>query len=104
MAAASPTLAGLPRIEVVRSAASTASDPGGNVIVRIWDTASEQPLLGVTASLVGRLADGTGLSVPLEPGREPGTYGAAMPLVGTLRDLRVRIETSDTRFEVPVEH
>jgi hypothetical protein len=58
---------------------------------------------GLAASLVERMADGTGLSMPFDPGREPGTYRPTIPQGRALRDLRVRIVTTDARFEVPVE-
>jgi hypothetical protein len=48
------------------------------------------------------MADGSGLSIPLDPGPEAGTYHATIPQGRALRDLRVRIVTSDSRFEVPV--
>ena len=101
-AAASLTFSGLPRIEVIRSPAPTSSGSGGTYIVRISDTAG-QPLPELEASLVGDMGDGTVLSIPLEPSPERGTYHTTIRLGRPLRDLRVRIVTSDTRFEVPVE-
>jgi hypothetical protein len=99
--AASQTFSGLPRVELIRSPAPTSSGSGGTYIVRISDTAG-RPLTEAEASLVGHMGDGSGLSIPLEPGPEPGTYHATIPLGRPLRDLRVRIVTSDTRFEIPV--
>lgn len=101
-APASRTFSGLPRVELIRSPAPTSSGSGGTYIVRISDTAGRRPLPEVEASLVGHMGDGSRLSIPLEPGPEPGTYHATIPLGRPLRDLRVRIVTSDTRFEVPV--
>jgi len=100
-AAASRTFSGLPRAELIRSPAPTSSGSGETYIVRISDTAG-RPLPEVEASLVGHMSDGSGLSIPLEPGPEPGTYHATIPLGRPLRDLRVRIVTSDTRFEIPL--
>jgi hypothetical protein len=55
------------------------------------------------ASLVARTGDGDTLSIPLEPRPEQGEYRATFPHDRALRDLRVRIVTNETRFEVPVE-
>jgi hypothetical protein len=94
---------GLPRVELIRGPAPKASDPGGTYVVRISDTTGREPLMVAEASLVGSAADGTGLSIPLDPGPQPGTYHATIPHGRGLSNLRVRILTSDARFEVPVE-
>jgi hypothetical protein len=101
-AAARPS-PGLPRVELVRSPAPRSSGSGGTYVVRISDTAG-RPLPGAEASLVAQMGDGSAVGIPLEPGPEPGEYRATIPPHDrALRDLRVRITTSDTRFEVPVE-
>jgi hypothetical protein len=72
-------------------------------VVRISNTVG-RPLPVAEASLVALTADGAALSIPLEPRPEPGEYHAIIPHDRTLRDLRVRIVTTERRFEVPVEH
>jgi hypothetical protein len=97
-----PTFPGLPRVALIRSPASTSSGTGGTYVVRISDTQG-RPLVGAEASLVDHMGDGVAEAIPLDPGPEPGTYRAILPQGRALRDLRVRIMTSNTRFDVPVE-
>ena len=100
--AESPTFPGLPRVALIRSPAPASSGTGGTYVVRISDTEG-RPLVGAEASLVDHIGEGGGNVIPLDPGPEPGTYRAVLPPGRSLRDLRVRIMTSNTRFDVPVE-
>ena len=96
-----PEFPGLPRVEVVRSAAAVTGQ-GEAYTVRISDTAG-QPLAGAEVFLVISRADGSVLDILLDPGPEPGTYrGTGLPGRSALVDLRVRVITSDKRVEIPL--
>ena len=96
-----PGFPGLPRVEVVRSAAAVTGQ-GEAYTVRISDTAG-QPLAGAEVFLVISRADGSVLDILLDPGPEPGTYrGTGLPGRSALVDLRVRVITSDKRVEIPL--
>src|SRR5216683_712461 len=98
----SPRFAGLPRVELVRNPAAASEGRGEAYTARIWEAAG-QPLAGAKVSLVGSMADGTVLDIPLDPGPEPGTYrGTGPPGRSALVDLRIRVLTSDKRVEVPL--
>ncbi len=98
----SPRFAGLPRVELVRNPAAASEGRGEAYTARIWEAAG-QPLAGAKVSLVGSMADGTVLDIPLDPGPEPGTYrGTGPPGRSALVDLRIRVLTSDKRVEIPL--
>ena len=96
-----PRFPGLPRVEVVRSAAAVAGQ-GDAYAVRISDTAG-QPLAGADVLLLARMADGTVQNISLGSGSEPGTYQGTVPSGRAAPvDLRIRVTTSDKRVEIPL--
>jgi hypothetical protein len=88
----------------------SAGDPGRDVLPppRAVDAehrhqAESSPgMEALAASLVGRMADGTGVRMPSVRVASRGRTARRFLMVA-LRDLRVRIVTTDARFEVPVE-
>lgn len=69
-------------------------------VVRLHD-ATGQPLTNVDVSLEGRLADGTLVRTPMEPGPEPGVHRARLTTTADgPSDLRLRVAQPDRRFEV----
>jgi len=97
---ASPRFPGLPRVEVVGSAAP-AWRQGETYALRIFD-APGRPLDGANVLLLAHMADGTVRSILLHSGTEPGTYEATLPGGSAPVDLRIGITTSDTRVEIPL--
>ncbi len=96
----SPRFPGLPRVEVVGTAAAWAQ--GETYAVRISDTAG-RPLAGAYVLLLARMADGTVQSIVLGSGPEPGKYQGTVPGGHSAPvDLRVRVTTSDKRVEIPL--
>jgi outer membrane biosynthesis protein TonB len=94
---------GLPRVEVVRDAASTAEGRGAAYAVRISDV-SGRPMSGAEVMLLARMADGSVENIPLGSGAEPGSYhGALPPGQSAPVDLRVRVITTDKRIEIPLK-
>jgi hypothetical protein len=60
-------------------------------------------MTGAEVLLLADMADGTVESVMLSAGPEPGTYvGTSRPGRSAPVDFRVRMTTSDRRFEVPL--
>ena len=97
----SPTLPGVPRVELSRASARAPEGQGETYTVRVSDL-SGRPLAGADILLLARMADGTAASIPLSSSAEPGTYQGTMPSGRSpLVDLRVRVTTSDKRMEIP---
>jgi hypothetical protein len=97
----SPSLPGVPRVELTRAGARSPESAGDTYTVRVADI-NGRPLAGADILLLARMADGTAASIPLSSGAEPGTYQGTMPPGrSSLVDLRVRVTTSDRRVEIP---
>jgi hypothetical protein len=62
-----------------------------------------RPLTGAEVLLFASMADGTVENITLGAGPEPGTYaGTSRPSRSVPVDFRIRLTTSDKRFEIPL--
>ena len=93
---------GIPRVELARSSLPTAEGKADSYLVRMSDPVG-RPLTGAEVLLFASMADGTVENITLGAGPEPGTYaGTSRPSRSVPVDFRIRLTTSDKRFEIPL--
>ena len=92
----------IPRVELARSSLPTAEGKADSYLVRMSDPVG-RPLTGAEVLLFASMADGTVENITLGAGPEPGTYaGTSRPSRSVPVDFRIRLTTSDKRFEIPL--